>query len=238
MRLLVSVVDAAEAALARAGGADVVDLKDPAEGSLGAPAPATVAAVARGAGGAPVSVALGDLPHLPHTAALAAAGAAASGATIVKVGLRGSRTPQQARQLLRAVADAVADRPGVQVVAAAYADGARLPAPPLPVALLPDVAHAAGVSGCLLDTAVKDGRGLLDWLSPRALRELAGAAHAHGLTLGLAGQLRLAQLAPLRATGADLVGVRSAVCAGAERAGPLDARLVRRAVAQCAPSGG
>ena len=40
MRLLVSVVDAAEARLAVAGGVDVVDVKNPAEGSLGAPAPA------------------------------------------------------------------------------------------------------------------------------------------------------------------------------------------------------
>ena len=39
MRLLVSVVDAAEARLAVAGGVDVVDVKNPAEGSLGAPAP-------------------------------------------------------------------------------------------------------------------------------------------------------------------------------------------------------
>ena len=36
MRLLVSVVDAAEARLAMAGGVDVVDVKNPAEGSLGA----------------------------------------------------------------------------------------------------------------------------------------------------------------------------------------------------------
>ena len=41
MRLLVSVVDAAEARLAVAGGVDIVDVKNPAEGSLGAPAPAT-----------------------------------------------------------------------------------------------------------------------------------------------------------------------------------------------------
>ena len=39
MRLLVSVVDAAEARLAVAGGVDIVDVKNPAEGSLGAPAP-------------------------------------------------------------------------------------------------------------------------------------------------------------------------------------------------------
>ena len=45
MRLLVSVVDAAEARLAVAGGVDVVDVKNPAEGALGAPAPAVIAEV-------------------------------------------------------------------------------------------------------------------------------------------------------------------------------------------------
>ena len=39
VRLLVSVIDAAEARLAVAGGVDIVDVKNPAEGSLGAPAP-------------------------------------------------------------------------------------------------------------------------------------------------------------------------------------------------------
>jgi len=39
VRLLVSVMDAAEAVLAVEAGADIADLKDPAEGSLGAPRP-------------------------------------------------------------------------------------------------------------------------------------------------------------------------------------------------------
>ena len=45
MKLLVSVIDAAEARLAVAGGVDIVDVKNPAEGSLGAPAPGVIAQV-------------------------------------------------------------------------------------------------------------------------------------------------------------------------------------------------
>ena len=90
----------------------MVDVKNPAEGSLGAPAPAVIEARARGgAAAAAVSVAIGDLPHLPGTAALAAAGAAGCGADYVKVGLWGSSTEEQAVAVLRAVRDAVADRP-------------------------------------------------------------------------------------------------------------------------------
>ena len=99
MRLLVSVVDAAEARLAVAGGVDIVDVKNPAEGSLGAPAPGVIAQVRDVVPAElPLSAALGDLPCLPGTAALAALGAARSGAAYVKLGLWGfaaRRTPSR-----------------------------------------------------------------------------------------------------------------------------------------------
>ena len=66
------------------------------------------------------------------------------------------------------------------VVAGAYADARRVAHAPLAPELLPRVARAAGVEVCLLDTAVKDGRGLLDWLSPDALTALVDDAHELG----------------------------------------------------------
>ncbi len=96
MRLLVSVVDAAEARLAVAGGADIVDVKNPAEGSLGAPEPGTLTRVRDAVpADVPLSVAIGDLPSLPGTAALAALGAARCGAAYVKVGLMGTPAPHR-----------------------------------------------------------------------------------------------------------------------------------------------
>ena len=188
MKLLVSVVDAGEARTAAAAGADIVDVKNPAEGSLGAPSPAVIADVrAAVPGELPVSAAIGDMPNLPGTAALAALGAASSGATYVKVGLWGVSTEDDAVALLRAVRDAV---PGAVVVAAAYADARRVAHAPLAPELLPRVARAAGVEVCLLDTAVKDGRGLLEWLSPETLTSLVAEAHAAGLEVALAGALR------------------------------------------------
>jgi len=228
MKLLVSVVDAGEARAAAAAGAEVVDVKNPAEGSLGAPSPTVIADV-RAAVPAelPVSAAIGDMPNLPGTAALAALGAARSGATFVKVGLWGVSTEPEAIALLRTVRDGVAHVPGVVVVAAAYADSQRVPHAPLPPELLPRVAHAAGVGACLLDTAVKDGRGLLEWLSPDALASLVAEAHAAGLQIALAGALRLEDLAVVRDAGADIAGVRSAACRDDRRSGHLDAERVR-----------
>ena len=129
------------------------------------------------------------------------------------------------------------------MVAGAYADARRVPHAPLAPELLPRVARAAGVDVCLLDTAVKDGRGLLDWLSPDALTALVDEAHELGLEVALAGALRAEDLPVVRATGADIAGVRSAACAAAAHrlarpARVRPARCVRVGVPQAAgPTG-
>jgi uncharacterized protein (UPF0264 family) len=238
VRLLVSVRGAAEAAAAVAGGADVVDVKNPAEGALGAPTPGVVAAVRAAVPAAiPVSVALGDLPALPGTAALAAAGAAAAGAGYVKVGLWGPSTPAEAVAVLRAARDALdVAAPRTALVGCAYADAERLPARPLDPRALPAAAREAGADGVLIDTAVKDGRGLLAWLAPEELSAWVAEAHAHGLEAALAGALRAEDLPAVLAAGADVAGVRSAACAGGRRDGPLEAGRVRALRALCHPA--
>ena len=233
MKLLVSVVDAAEARLAVAGGVDVVDVKNPAEGSLGAPAPGVIAAVrAVLPAGLPLSAALGDLPSLPGTAALAALGAARSGADYVKLGLWGPSSAEEAVAVLRAAWAAVDG--GTRVVAVAYADAARVPSRPLPPSELVAAAREAGVDGCLLDTAVKDGRGLLEWLAPKALEAFVADAHDAGLEVALAGELRAEDLPVVRATGADIAGVRSAACRDARRTAAIDPERIERLRALCA----
>jgi (5-formylfuran-3-yl)methyl phosphate synthase len=232
MKLLVSVVDAAEARLAVAGGVDIVDVKNPAEGSLGAPAPGVIAQVRDVLPAeVPLSAALGDLPCLPGTAALAAVGAARSGAAYVKLGLWGVSGPEDAVAVLRAAQEAVAG--DAAVVAVAYADAARVPSRPLAPPDLVAAARQAGVSGCLVDTAVKDGRGLLSWLTADALTELVAEAHGAGLEIALAGELRAEDLATVRATGADIAGVRSAACFEGRRTAALDPPRIEQLRAVC-----
>jgi uncharacterized protein (UPF0264 family) len=232
MRLLVSVVSAAEAARALAGGADIIDVKDPSEGALGAPAPHVLSEVVRVvAGAAPVSVALGDMPDLPHTAALAARGAALAGASFVKVGLRGVCELDRAVAVVSAIADAVGDR--TDVIAATYADAGTLDPPALAPAMLPDVVRLTGIAGALVDTFVKDGRGLYGWLSEGDIADLVARTRAAGGLFGVAGQLRAGELCRVDA---DVVGVRSAVCRGG-RTGDLDADLVAAAVAEIRADG-
>jgi uncharacterized protein (UPF0264 family) len=228
MRLLVSVVSAEEARRALTGGADIIDVKDPREGALGAPSPRVLSEVVQAVGtAAPVSVALGDMPNLPHTAALAARGAALGGAGYVKVGLRGVRELGEAVALMRAVADAVGSE--TSVIAAAYADADALHPPALAPADLPALVERTGIAGALVDTCVKDGRGLYSWLAEPELTDLIARTRAAGASFAVAGQLTRRDLCRVAA---DIVGVRSAVCRGGDRTAELDAELVAAAVAE------
>jgi uncharacterized protein (UPF0264 family) len=228
VKLLVSVVSAAEARRALAGGADIIDVKDPNEGPLGAPAPGVLSAVVRAVGAAaPVSVALGDVPALPHTAALTARGAAACGARFVKVGLGATRGLDDAVAVMSEVADAVG--PDAAVIAALYADAHALDPPALEPAWLPALVERSGIAGALVDTYVKDGRGLYAWLPEAELADLIARTRAVGGSFAVAGQLRRGEL---RRVAVDVVGVRSAVCRGGDRTAELDASLVAAAAAE------
>jgi (5-formylfuran-3-yl)methyl phosphate synthase len=210
MRLLISVVDAAEAAEAGAAGADIIDVKDPTTGALGAAAPQSVREVRTAVPPRlPVSAAMGDGPFRPGDALTAAAALTAAGATFVKLGLRDTPA-ERALPLLGAV---VAGLPTTaRLIAVGFADFHRANSPhPLD---LPALAQAAGAHGCLIDTAVKDGRGLLHWLGESVLRSFVAQCRSRGLLSALAGSLAPADLPFLTGIGPDIVGVRGAACAG------------------------
>jgi uncharacterized protein (UPF0264 family) len=227
MQLMISVINAEEAREAAAGGADILDVKNPSEGSLGAQFPRVIEQVKSVAtSSVKVSAAIGDMPNLPGTASLAALGAASCGVDYVKVGLYGPRTESEAIYLLREVRQALSRHPSVALIAAGYADAQR--SGTLDPQLLPQIAASAGAEGCLVDTAIKDGCHLFDFLTPQALQVLAGRAHEAGLLFGLAGALREQDLPLILHLGADIVGVRTAACLNGCRNGPLDPGRVRR----------
>ena len=209
MQLLVSVAGPREARAALAGGADVIDAKDPRTGALGAVRPQVLRAVRSVVGaGRPVSAALGDggPDSLVERRARTAGGI---GATFVKVGFwgvdAGARAERRAAAARRGAGELT------RVVLVAYADWRR--ADSLEPAALVAVAAVTGAAGVLLDTAVKTA-GLFELLEPGAVGDWIAAAHAAGLSAGLAGSLRGADFSVARALGADLVGVRGAACIG------------------------
>ena len=129
-------------------------------------------------------------------------------------------------RLMSAVRDAVG--PGVAVIAAAYADAGALDPPAFAPGSLPALVERTGIAGALVDTFVKDGRGLYGWLSEPEVCDLIARTRRAGGTFAVAGQLRIAELCRVDA---DVVGVRSAVCREGDRSADLDADLVAAALA-------
>lgn len=212
-RLLISVRNAAEARAALAGGADIIDVKDPAAGPLGRAIPQTIDEVIAAVDGAcPVTAALGELVDddgrdlSPHVA-------------FAKLGL--ARAPGRWRNDLTNRAAAVGPS---RFVAAAYADHSRVAAPLVGAVL--QWAIRQRVAGLLIDTALKDGRGLLHWCEPAILRRWIDEAHRAGLFVALAGALTPIDLARCRGLGADVIAVRGAACEDQQRDGAVDPRRV------------
>ena len=225
MQLLVSVRDADEARAALAGGVEIIDAKEPARGALGAVTPSALQAIQAAVDDArPLSAALGDaLGHaafedtVRHTAEL--------GLAYVKIGFRGVRERAlAAERLATAVRGAPAAGTGTQIIAVAYADAKRA-ASLEPEAIL-EVAASSGARGVLLDTACKEGGGLLTLMDASVIARWVRTAHDAGMVAALAGQLHADDVGIIRALGADIVGVRGAACDGG-RDGRISAARVR-----------
>ncbi len=210
MLVLVSPASEDEAVESLLGGADIVDVKNPAEGSLGANYPWVIKRIAGMVKekGRSVSATIGDMEFKPGTASLAAYAAASCGADYVKVGLYGVRNGIQAVKMMKAVVKAVEDF-DTQVVAAAYADFRKIGSiSPLELAeVAADVAH-----GIMIDTAIKDGSHLFDHMNTEELKTFVELAHSSGCFCALAGSLRFDDIPFLKEMGADIIGVRTAVC--------------------------
>ncbi|MDM8537364.1 (5-formylfuran-3-yl)methyl phosphate synthase [Desulfobacterales bacterium HSG17] len=214
MQLLISVVNENEAKTASKGGADIIDVKNPHEGALGANFPNVIRRIRQCTPSVlSVSAAIGDAPDKPGATALAALGASVCNVQYVKVGLYGTKTPQQAEFLLKEVCRAVKEYDsGIKIIAAAYADAHRIGA--LPPMESPSVSSEAGADGCMLDTAVKDGKTLFSHLGEEELRKFVQNCHKQGLVCALAGSLAEADIPRISKIGPDIIGFRSAACIG------------------------
>ena len=248
--LLVSVRDPAEAAEAIAGGAGIVDVKEPGAGALGAAPPWRVAAVARVVGARGWTCACGELVDAaddqPPVGRLArylreVIEAAPAAPALVKAGMS-ETVGLDWRRLLAEAVRAMPD--GVGFVGVAYADHRRARAPD-PESLV-DAAAAAGCAGVLVDTFDKGGPGLFGHATPATVAAWVGRAHAARLPIAVAGRLPLDALGSAARTGADVVAVRSAVCAPAgdpdlpmgDRDGAVQRSRVAIAVSRLAEAAG
>lgn len=211
---------------------DFLDCKNPEEGSLGANFPWVIKqmkALIKNSKTYRLSAAIGDFPFLPGSASLAALGAAVSGADIIKVGLKGPKNVEEGTKLMKNVVKAVEGyRPAIKVVSAGYADHSRIEGSPNFMDI-PEIAFNSGADIAMLDTCIKDGKGLFDFLSIEKLVKFKNKADSLNLMTALAGSLRLEDLPKIKKISPDIIGIRSVVCEGFDRnKGSIKLELIER----------
>jgi len=226
MRVLVSVVDASEALEALAGGADIIDVKDPSRGSLGAPSKHRVLEVKLALPPtATVSAALGDDPRSREVLSLARE-ASKLGLSYIKAGSLGLKSVEEATEVYRAIKSMSG---GVEVVAVAYADFSECGCLS-PMEVL-EAAYKSDLGVFMIDTYKKDGRSTFDHLSEDYLVEVRRAALSRGMTMALAGSLKLRHVEKVFRVNPHIVGFRGAVCEGG-RLGRVSRRRVEELVSK------
>jgi len=199
---------------------DYIDCKNPIEGSLGANFPWIIKkmkSLISPSSSQLLSATIGDFPNLPGSASLAALGAAVSGADIIKIGLKESTTEEDCIYLMKGVVKAVKTyNKNIKIVVAGYADRIRMNTSP-DFLLLPKIAAKSGADIVMLDTFIKDGKGLFDFLSVEQLKLFKNKAKKLNLEVALAGYLMKDSLPMIKKIMPDIIGVRSIVCEGYDR---------------------
>ena len=215
MLLMVSVQNVAEALEAEQGGADVVDVKNLQEALVGSGHPNIVRDVRSLI---PVekhvSVTLGVVPNQPGTVAMAAYAAAALNATSVKVGFQ-QADYATAVEVLKQAREAM-EGFNTKLIGSLFADN-MLYEGGLDPRLMIQLAKDGECDGFLIDTLIKDGRNLFDFIPEPELREMILHGKELGLSTSLSGHLKLDDLDELARINPDIVGVRGAVCASGNR---------------------
>ncbi|TFF87557.1 MAG: hypothetical protein EU550_03030 [Promethearchaeota archaeon] len=220
MKLLVSPRDLKEAEICVNSNVDYIDCKNPKEGSLGANFPWIIKAMKDlipSDSHQLLSATIGDFPYLPGSASLAALGASVSGADIIKVGLKGPCSPDEAKNLMEKVVHAVKSYNGnIQIVAAGYADFRRMENSP-EFLEIPKIASKSGADIAMLDTYIKDGKCLFDFLDISQLKKFIALSRELNIKTALAGSLKVSDLTKIKILDPDIIGVRSVVCNGFDR---------------------
>lgn len=229
-KLLISVRSTEEARIALEGGADIIDIKEPANGSLGRSNKTTIAQIsAMVAGKVPLSIALGEWHQSPSMTM-------PKNVTWAKVGYSQCCTAVQRHRGWLSWLSLQHKLKQTRLIGVVYADRFRVGGPRFSQ-VLEWVLHTKNASchppGILIDTAIKDGRGLFSWHAHETLCHYQNLCRQHGLFLALAGSLTFSDVLLLRQrVQPDVIAVRGAVCAGNYRNASVQPGRVK-SLAQC-----
>ena len=208
--MLASVNSVAEALLVLNAQVDIIDLKQPERGALGALDTNLVEQiVTKIAGRCPVSATVGDLPMQPELVFNAVKAMANTGVDYVKIGF----FPEG--DWLATVAKLAELTPKTALIAVLFAD------------TQPDFAiitalKQAGFTGVMLDTMDKHKGSLTQVMTQTDIAQFVSLAKTQALLCGLAGSLRLDDIATLMPYQVDYLGFRGALCVQHQRTGQLN----------------
>ena len=226
MILMVSVQDLYEAKQALKGGADIVDVKNLQEALVGSAHPNVVKQVRDEVPSAHhASVTLGVVPDQIGTVAMAVYAAGVIDATSVKVGFM-VRDYGLALESLIACKEAL-EGSNTKLIGSLFADN-LLYEGGLDPNLMVKLAKESKCDGFLIDTLVKDGRNLFDFIPEERLKEMVLEGKELGMSTALSGHLKMSDIDELSRVNPDIVGVRGAVCQKGDR----DSRVHWESVAE------
>ena len=215
MILMVSVQDLYEAKQALKGGADIVDVKNLQEALVGSAHPNVVKQIRDEVPSAHhASVTLGVVPDQIGTVSMAVYAPGTLDATSVKVGFMVSEY-SVALETLLAAKEALAGTQ-TKLIGSLFADNLLYDGGIDPD-LMVKLAKEGQCDGFLIDTLVKDGRNLFDFVPEERLKEMVLEGKELGMSTALSGHLKMSDLDELSRVNPDIVGVRGAVCQKGDR---------------------
>ncbi|MDP3009832.1 MAG: (5-formylfuran-3-yl)methyl phosphate synthase [Methylococcales bacterium] len=214
--MLASVNSIAEAVLVFNAQVDIIDLKQPERGALGALDTDLVCQiVAEIAGRCPVSATVGDLPMQPELVFNAVKAMAHTGVDYVKIGFFPDGD-------WYATVEKIAElTPKNALIAVLFADAQ-------PDFFIITALKQAGFAGVMLDTMDKHKGSLTQVMTCADIAQFVALAKSHSLLCGLAGSLRLDDIATLMPYRADYLGFRGALCEQHQRTGRLDQQAIAK----------
>jgi len=215
--MLASVNSEAEALLVLDANVDIIDLKQPAQGALGALDSDSVKNIVAAINGRkPVSATIGDLPMQPELIFNAVKAMAETGVNYIKIGFfPGGDWSATVAKL------STLNRQNPALIAVLFADSAFDPA-------VINTLGKAGFTGVMLDTMDKQKGSLTQVMTQKTIQQFVKQAKAHQLLCGLAGSLRLEDIAGLMPYQPDYLGFRGALCEQHARTGQLSPQAIMR----------
>lgn len=219
--LLASVRSVEEALIVLDAGVDIIDAKDPALGALGALNTQEIAAIVSAVNGrCRISATTGDWPLGSVELMTSFENVQNTGVDFIKIGLFGAKDEASLNAGLEPLGtSSLSGSSGPHRIAVMMADSG---VPLWPLGIL----KKHGFMGVMLDTANKQGGGLCELACQETLSLFVNHAKHLGLMVGLAGSLRLEDIAAMALLEPDYLGFRTALCGKEGRSGDLDSKRI------------